>query len=200
MSDEDPMRRMVNAMVASGDELPAEVFLYGVAALRRYLQRRYCPPLRPDDLDDLAQDAVIQFLGALRRGLVTPGGNPTGYLLAIAVNEAKALLRPSCREVPLENLGGVMLTDDEAAARLDRIATADLIRNAMRNARVEGDATAVRVGTYLLDEIQRTGETPSSRIAAEALELSHAGVAKALRRLRRHLSEASTDGGAPLDT
>ena len=194
------MRRMVTAMVASAEDLPAEVYLPGVAALRRYLQRRYCPPLSPEDTDDLAQDAVIQLLGALRRGLVRPGASPTGYLLAIAVNRARTLLRPARREVPVENLGNLMLTDDEAVARLDRIATADLVRNAMRNAQVDGDATAVRVGTYFLDEIQRTGETPSSRTAAEALHLSHTGVAKALRRLRRYLCEASSEQGAPLDT
>ena len=190
----DPLRRLVTALLTPplGDLEPA-VFQSGVAALRRYLQRRYCPPLSASDVAEIAADAVSQMYEASRRGLVLAGKNPTGYLLKIAANSALARIRRAGRDLPVDAAAGVaVLNDDPTAARLDQVATADLVQRAMRHALDQDDVTAFRVATHLLDEIQRTGTAPSNRRTAAVLALSHAGVAKALHRLRNYLTEATT--------
>lgn len=191
--DSDPMRRLVTALVTPPlQELEPAVFQSGVAALRRYLQRRYCPPLSSSDIDEIAADAVSQMYEASRRGLVLAEKNPTGYLLKIAANSALAQIRRAGRDLPVDAASGdAVLNDDETAARLNQFATADLVQRAMRHALDQDDVTAFRVATHLLDEIQRTGAAPSNRRTAEVLGLSHAGVAKALHRLRGYISEAT---------
>ncbi len=193
MSNEnDPMLRLVTELVTAPDDLPPQVFEDGVAALRRYLQRRYSPPLAGTEIDELAADAVLQLFDAACRGLIDNADNPTGYLLKIAVNNARAAIRRTLPTVTVDDLAGSLLTDDQAAARLDQVATADLIRQAVGRARRQGDVTAVQAAVYLLDQAQLTGVVPSSRQAAQALGLSHAGVAKAVRRLRGYLTEADS--------
>jgi DNA-directed RNA polymerase specialized sigma24 family protein len=184
---------MVTALVTpSLQEIEPGVFRDGIAALSRYLQRRYSSSLSSGDIDDLAADSVSQLYEASRRGLVVETGNPTGYLLRIAINNALAQIRRSRRHLPVDALAGdLLLSDNETAARLNQFATADMVQQAMRHARDQDDVTAVRVATYLLDEIQRTGVAPSNRKTAEALGLSHAGVAKALHRLRGYIDAAN---------
>ncbi|MFI5492694.1 hypothetical protein [Actinoplanes sp. NPDC051859] len=190
---DDPMLRMVRELLAGGEGLPAKSFPDGFAALRDYLSRRFSAQLGPGDIEDLAADAITQFLDAARRGLVHADGNPTGYLLRIAMNNGYATVRKVGGTADLAGAEvASTLTDPEAAARLDRLATVDVLRRAMTRARRDGDVTAVTVATYLLDHIQRTGEAPSNRVTGDALGLSHAGVGKALRRLRTYLSAALT--------
>ena len=124
-----------------------------------------------------------------RRELLDPQFAPTGYLIRIASNAALAAIRRTRRTVPVDTThpGFLALTDAQACARLHDSATPELIQDAMTQAYGQRDATAIRVATYLLDEIQRTGKAPSNRAAAQALGLSHEGVGKALRRLRTYL-------------
>lgn len=188
---DDPLRRIATALATRPAVVEPAVFHDGVAALRRYLGRRFSPQLSPSDVDDLAVDAVTRMYEAARGGLVRDTGNPTGYLLKMAVTAALARLKTNRRDLPADWLAGFLLTDDEAAARLDQLATADTVHRAMRTAHEAGDVTAVRVATYLLDEIQRTGIAPSNRRTAEILDLSHTGVAKALHRLRQHIEQST---------
>jgi DNA-directed RNA polymerase specialized sigma24 family protein len=191
-TDSDPMLRMVTALVVPPGEMSQQVFREGIDTLRAYLRRRYSPPLAPVDIDQLATDAISQFFEASRRGNVQEDGNPTGYLLKIANRMAQAAIRTARRTVSADAdmTASLALTDEAAAARLDRLANVAVVRQAMADAWRDRDATVVRVATYLLDEIQRTGSVPSSRRAGEALGLSHAGVAKAVRRLKAYLIEA----------
>ncbi|GGQ65802.1 hypothetical protein [Couchioplanes azureus] len=186
---DDPLLRLVRALLDESGEVPAESFQEGFAALRDYLARRFSAQLGPGDIEDLASDAITRFLDAARRGLLSTDGNPTGYLLRIAMHNGFALVRKVGGTAELDGTAAA-LSDAEAAARLDRLATVDVLRRAMRRARLDGDVTAVKVATYLLDHIQRTGEAPSNRTTGDALGLSHAGVGKALRRLRAYLAAA----------
>jgi hypothetical protein len=70
--------------------------------------------------------------------------------------------------VPTEVLHDLALTDDQAAAALNRAATVDGVRAALGRIQASGDATMFIVITYMLDHIQRTGEQPSSRQAGAA--------------------------------
>ncbi|MEV6598025.1 hypothetical protein AB0M36_14255 [Actinoplanes sp. NPDC051346] len=187
------MLRMVRALLETDGEVPTDSFQEGFSALRDYLSRRFSTQLGRGDIEDLAAEAITQFLDAARRGLLVAGGNPTGYLLRIAMNNGFATVKRVGGTADLDGAeAAVTLTDTDTAARFDRLATVDMLRRAMTRARLDGDVTAVKVATYLLDHIQRTGEAPSNRTTGDALGLSHAGVAKALRRLRAYLTSALT--------
>jgi DNA-directed RNA polymerase specialized sigma24 family protein len=191
MTKDDPMLRMVTTLLNPIQQMPPQVFHDGTAALRNYLLRRFSAQLGRSDIDDLASDAVTQLLDASSRGLVVSDSNPTGYLLKIATNNAFSMIKKGQGTIPLDiAASSPLMTDDEAASRFDRLATTEVVRQALTHARRDGDATAVRVMTYMLDQIQRTGEAPSGRRTGEALGLSHVGVGKALRRLRGYLSAA----------
>ncbi|OJF13580.1 DNA-directed RNA polymerase specialized sigma24 family protein [Couchioplanes caeruleus] len=185
------MLRLVRALLEEDAELPPGSFQEGFSALRDYLSRRFAGQLGRGDIEDLAADAIAQFLAAARRDLVLADGNPTGYLLRIAMNNGFAMIRRVGGTAVLDGIEAT-LTDTDTAARFDRLATVDVLRRAMVRARLDGDVTAVKVATYLLDQIQQTGETPSNRTTGDALGLSHTGVAKALRRLRGYLATALT--------
>jgi DNA-directed RNA polymerase specialized sigma24 family protein len=192
MTRDDPMLRMVTTLLDPIQPMPTQVFHEGTAALRNYLRRRFAAQLGRNDIDDLASDAVTQLLDASHRGLVGNDGNPTGYLLKIATNSAFSMIKKGQGTIPLNVLSSSpFLTDEEAATRFDRLATSEFVRQALTHARRAGDMTAVRVMTYMLDQIQRTGRVPSGRRTGEALGLSHVGVGKAMRRLRGYLSAAA---------
>ncbi|WIM98598.1 sigma factor [Actinoplanes oblitus] len=186
----DPIRHLVSALTTEPGQLKGEVLQRGIAALRGYLYRRFGQALSGADIDEIAGDAVAQLVESVHRGMVSPAASPAGYLLAIASNQARTAIRRIHRNVPVGDTHPALLglTDDQTAARLEASATADLVQAAMADAYHRGDATAVRVATYLLDHIQRTGASASSRTAAEALGLSHEGVGKALRRLRAYIA------------
>lgn len=141
------------------------------------------------DLEEISLDAIVKFGDTARRGKVDTSRNPSGYLVRIALNAAVDRLRRGRRialidPADLVDVAGHYVTDDEIVARLDARADARLVRRALSTAHEAGDTTLVRVVTYLLDEIEQTGGVPSNRAAAEALGLSHTGVANALRRYR----------------
>jgi DNA-directed RNA polymerase specialized sigma24 family protein len=187
--------------LASDVDSPSEEIHRLLAWLTRNLRGRFVGQIAETDLEEIASDAVQRFMTAARQGRVSASGNPSGYLARIAMNAAIDRLRKDHRMTlvdpsDLVDLGGSYATDDEIAARLDGRADASLIRRALSAARGAGDSTVVRVVTYLLEEIERTGEVPSARAAGAALGLSHTGVAKALERFRAILGRtgASTTG------
>jgi DNA-directed RNA polymerase specialized sigma24 family protein len=156
--------------------------------LAAVLRRRFTD-LPETDLEEISLDAIVKFEDGARKGKVDASRNPSGYLVRIALNAAVDRLRKVRRvalvdPADLVGMAGDYVTDDEIVARLDARADARLVRRALSTAHKAGDTTLVRVVTHLLDEIQQTGEIPSNRAAAEALGLSHTGVANALRRYR----------------
>jgi DNA-directed RNA polymerase specialized sigma24 family protein len=155
------------------------------------LRVRFAGQIAETDLEEIAQDAVYRFMDATRRGKVS--ASPGGYLTRIAINAAIDRLRRDHRMVlvdpaDLVDVADTYSTEDEIAARLDGSPDAGCIRRALSTAHEAGDNTVVKVVTYLLEEIEQTGEVPSARAAGAALGLSHTGVAKALERFRRLLS------------
>jgi len=192
--EDDPLLFMVTSLLAHGGSVTAAGYQRGMNALRRYLGRRYSPPLPMADIDEIASDAVAQLLASSQQGALSARGNPTGYLLKIASNRAVTVIRAT-RRAPVLDLTDpdvLTLTDDQAAALLESSGTAETVREAMTLAYQQHDATALRVATYLLDHIQRTGEAPSNRVTASALRLSHTGVAKALHRLRDYIASTQS--------
>ncbi|BFU46899.1 hypothetical protein [Krasilnikovia sp. MM14-A1004] len=189
---DDPIQFLVLGLLSAPAAVTSQTLQLGVAALRRYLQARYSPPLSGADLDEIANDAVARLVESGRRGLVDEARNPAGYLVKIASNQAIAAIRRGQRTVPVDTThpGLLSMTDEQAAARLDEAATPDVIQQAMALAYSRRDSTAIRVATHLLDQIQRTGKAPSNRACAQVLGLSHEGVGKALRRLRTYISAA----------
>ncbi|WP_412748505.1 hypothetical protein [Krasilnikovia sp. M28-CT-15] len=187
---DDPIQFLVVGLLNAPATVTSQTLQRGVTALRRYLQAHYSPTLSSTDLDEIANDAVARLVESVRRGLVDETRNPAGYLVKIASNEALAAIRRGQRTVPVDTShpGLLSLTDEQAAARLDEAATPEIIQQAMTLAYERRDATAIRVATHLLDQIQRTGKAPSNRACGQFLGLSHEGVGKALRRLRTYIS------------
>ena len=60
------------------------------------------------------------------------------------------------------------------------------MRNALLGVYQDGDSTTFHIVTFILDQLQRTGEMPSNRQTARACGVSHTAVAKSLERFRRY--------------
>ncbi|WP_214292062.1 hypothetical protein, partial [Escherichia coli] len=110
-----------------------------------------------------------------------------------AVNVALDRHRLASRqpEVPLSLPDLEMIgppSDDDVASFLERRATAASVQAALAALRAAGDITAYRVATYLLDQVELTGQMPSMREAGRALGISNVGATKALRRMRPYLA------------
>jgi hypothetical protein len=82
--ENDPLKRMVAGLLSRPDDVSSETLHQGLEALRGYLRRRFSPLLSAADVDDIAAEAVVRLLESARRGMLSPGGNPIGYLLRIA--------------------------------------------------------------------------------------------------------------------
>lgn len=184
----DALARGAAAMVANPSALEPQDYRDVSAALRSFLARRY-PWFSPTDLEDVSASAIERMLRASRAGRIDPNGRPAGYLLAIARNAAVSQMRHVGREVSIDepSFPDPASDDETASAAIEREVTARQVREALAAARKNGDTTLFRAATYFLDEAQLTGHHPSYRQVAEALGLSHTGVAKALQRLRAYL-------------
>jgi len=164
--------------------------------LRGYLLSRH-PGLDGQDAEDIIEDVLIRLVGRITDGSWTPVPHEPrirAYLRNAAhwavVDFHRSARRTRESPVPTEDLHDLLLTDDEAVARLSRDATTESVRAALRRIRDSGDATAFVVVTAILDHIQRTGEQPSNRQTGAACGLSHTAVANALARLRPSFEQA----------
>ena len=187
---------------ASGDaaELRSRVELVAsrenLEFLRRYLRSTH-RFVTAQDVDDITTNVMARIIGRITSGSWKPVADPAmirGYLRRAAdwavVDFYRVSRRTHENPVPNEILRDLILTDDEAVAALDRAATVDGVRAALSRVRDSGDVTLFVVVTYLLDEIQRTGERPSNRQIAAACGLSHTAVANALVRMRPYFETA----------
>jgi hypothetical protein len=135
-----------------------------------------------------SRDGFDEAVLRLSRGESSPSTQEVQALLTWLV----AVLRGRFTDLPETDLEEISLDaivkfgDTARRGKVDtsRNPSGYLVRIALSTAHEAGDTTLVRVVTYLLDEIEQTGGVPSNRAAAEALGLSHTGVANALRRYR----------------
>jgi hypothetical protein len=166
-----------------------------IKTLERFVLGRY-PSLSSYDAEEIATEAITRVIQAAKAGRIKLEGDPTAYLVTVARHIVVDRIRSSARhtEVPVQSVEDLEMAtpDDNAiAAFINRSAAAADIRRALSAARLDGDATAFRVITFVLNETERTGHMPSNRDVAGRLGLSHTGVAKALARFRSYVE----DGG-----
>ena len=161
-----------------------------------YISRHF-PFVQQPDREDHASEAMARMLAAARAARVDFDNNPVGYLTAIAGNIVRDQSRSAAKRsagTPVRDVEDLRLPDEAAAARLEQVATVELVRTALRVAVDCGDETAVRVVVLFLDRAQLTGERPSNREIALALDRSHTGVANALVRFRDYVRERNSQG------
>ena len=188
--DRSALFHAATRFITAPDALTSSDYVEIRDALHRYLFSRFST-LSMEDIEDISAETVERVLAAARKHRVRPAGNPAGYFLRVAHNVAIQRIRRN-REMPIPpwNLPEIAVSDDDAAAAaLYRRADSAAVRSALFSAYIAKDLTVVRVVTYLLDELQETGTMPSNRKAADELELSHTGVAKARERFRKYLDQ-----------
>lgn len=177
-----------------GDLDPAEedalatAMSYVLAALPRLLTPRV--KNESQSPEDIAQEALAKFVTAAGAGQVNPGGSPAGYLLTIALNLLRDEAR-SARPVTLPLSDGVPLPEtgvDDLTRLLDRLASAESVRRALRRAFENGDRMALDVIRAWLDLAHQLGEEPPSRAVAEEVGISKSTVANVLERFKGYLT------------
>jgi DNA-directed RNA polymerase specialized sigma24 family protein len=158
--------------------------------LRRFLRAAH-PGLSSHDAEDIAVGVLTRLIDRVRMGEWAPQPNRRmleSYLRTAAnwavIDFFRRANRAREQALPPEELRDLVLSDDETASALEDAATAGAVREALHRIQEQGDATLFRVVTYLLDELQRTGDRPSNRKIAKACGLSHTAVANALVRVR----------------
>jgi DNA-directed RNA polymerase specialized sigma24 family protein len=160
-------------------------FIEGWRKLPSYLRFRFSS-LSEDEVQDVASDALMSVLAAVGR-MSDKGASieyPMAYLRATADRSAYVLLRKKAHlHLDIDDVAPIM-SDDAAAAAFNGSATSIDIKLFMRQLADDDDESAYKVLSYLLDEIQQTGRTPTSREIGAKVGLSHTGVAKALQRIR----------------
>jgi len=203
MSDANPDGGPGDAQsAASGDpaELRSRVDLVAsrenLEFLRRYLRSTH-RFVTAQDVDDITTNVMTRLIGRINSADWKPIDDSAmirGYLRRAADWAVVDFYRTSQQThenpVPNEILRDLILTDDEAVAALSRAATVDSVRAALGRVQDSGDVTLFVVVTYLLDQIQHTGERPSNRQTAAACGLSHTAVANALVRMRPYFATA----------
>lgn len=162
-----------------------------VKTIQTYVRGRYHTG-SPHDSEEIATEVILRIFRATQSGRLTLVGDPTAYFIAVARNVVADRMRQTAkrREVPFSALESTDWEDSDHNAIgsfIEQDAAADVIRRALAAARADGDDTAYRVITFILDETERTGRLPSNRDVARRLGLSHTGVAKALNRFKRAL-------------
>lgn len=190
----DPLAEFSVALVA-GREPSRGITSDALHVLGSYIRTRF-PTISHDDARDIAGDAVASLLRRMRDAEIDPE-RVAGYLLTAVRNGGVDHLKRARHQRELstapEYLPDTPASEADVVARLDRGATVKRVRHALLAARSDGDATAYRVAACLLDQIEMTGEQPSSRRLAELCGLSHTGVAKALQRFRAYLDESADE-------
>lgn len=164
------------------------------AHLDRQLSRRF-PSLSPPDREDLISDAIRSLLSVAREGRVDIEGNPGGYIWQTTQNRALDWFRKDQPE-PAEHLPEPGESDERIARLLDADASAQEVRDAMRELISAGEIRTSRLIGEWLVEAQRLGRAPSTREAGAALGTSHDSVARALKLFGEALVDARARSGA----
>jgi DNA-directed RNA polymerase specialized sigma24 family protein len=143
------------------------------------------------DPQDVAQEAVGLFVKAAASGRIRADRSPAGYLMRTATNVVITALR---RPAPPQLLGdddviADPISPDETVALIDRLASRDTVRAALRASAEEGDDTTVAVIGAWLDQAAIEGREPSIRAVAALAGVSHTSVVRCLARFRSRLAE-----------
>ena len=155
-------------------------------ALLGYLAVRYSRA-HTVDRETAVDDALVEFLAAVRDGRVRAEGSPGKYLRVIAQRKLSKQ-RESVR------LPDDLVDQDDAIARLlEADASKRIIEDAMWRARIARRYAVVRVVAAWLDLAERNGERPSSEEVAEKIGSDPAAVRQALGRFRVFLERAAED-------
>ena len=137
------------------------------------------------DVEELVDAVVVRFVQAVRRRAIRPEA-AGGYLARSVQNAAVDAHRSAVRR-PIEFDEELlrMPIDDEGLARLlaKHAARADVLAG-LTKAASDRRFTTVRVVAEWLQQAELTGEAPSSRQVAMALDLSHTTVNTALNEFR----------------
>lgn len=181
------MRQMLGDLAAGKEPRPSDI------AWVRDRLIRYVAHTFPDlDADDVVQTAIVRLLSR-RAGRGTEIRNPEGYVLFVARNAAIDLIRARRRrrEVELDAAGDTASEEDSIARLLERHATRAAVVDGMRTLIAADDQRTIRIITAWLDMAEELGRGPSTREVERRVGVSHATVAKALKRFRALLSERS---------
>lgn len=137
---------------------------------------------------DVAQEALKRFLTAVNAGKVDPGRSPAGYLLVTAVNVKRSMARKPPLPIPdLEAVEAGTADVDRVAELLDRLASGETVRHALRLAATQRDYSTIAVVRAWLDLAYKLSAAPSSRQVANELAVSKTSVANALTKFRTYL-------------
>jgi len=167
----------------SGDQSAWNELVERFSPLLWSVCRRY--RLSETDANDVGQSVwlrLVEHLPAIREPSALPG-----WLATTTARECLRVLRTSDHE--LSTLEDFTLSDAEAVATINSVATVTDVRRILHALAKSQDETLFRIVTHMLNQIQTTGEVPSSRQIAGACGLSHTGVAKALTRLQPYFAD-----------
>ncbi|WP_433075182.1 sigma factor [Dactylosporangium sp. CA-052675] len=160
--------------------------------LPRLIRRDDRPGLEPEDI---AQQALLKFINAIRSGRVDPDRSPSGYLLKIATTVASDLRRPGLPPSPIPDadLDRVWsgAGDDEADRLIEQLASESQVRSALALAVRRGDLSVVNVVHEWLNQARRNDADATQRAVAEAVGMSKSAVGKCLARFEQYLVEVA---------
>jgi DNA-directed RNA polymerase specialized sigma24 family protein len=155
-----------------------------VKALERFVRGAY--PGIAHEAADVAEEAVVRFVQAIRRGRLDENRSPAAYLITIARNEAVSRLRSPRRE-PVSTLP--VQEDPLLYGFLERQAARSDVESAWQKARRRQDTTVLRVVSSWLDLAAQLGRRPTSREVGRKAAVSHTAVRQALERFRSYFPE-----------
>lgn len=167
-----------------------------VTYLKNRIRGAY-PSLSHSDVEDIVANVLAKQIDRIRAGQWAPEGG-VSRIRSYLVNSAKWAVLDFYRSarwthetlIANESLRDLVMTDDGTVAALERTLTTEEVRAALRHIQQDGDTTLFQVVTYLLDTLQRSGNSPSNRQVANACGISHTAVANALVRLRPYFKKA----------
>lgn len=132
------------------------------------------------DTDDVFQDVMERLL----TGPLPAMDQPWGYLLTMARNAVRDLIRKRARRAEVELDPDLLADDDRIARLLEARATIETVRAAMASHAQAGEPLTIRVIAVWLDTARDLGEAPTLREVAERAGTSHTTVATELSRFR----------------
>jgi DNA-directed RNA polymerase specialized sigma24 family protein len=175
--------RVVRLVEGRGDASSSDLDVV-VQALERLV--RYAYPAVAHEASDIAEEAVVRLVHAIRRGLLDRQRSPTAYLKAIARNEAVSRLRSPRSETRSVVQGE---EDPNLYTFLNRHAAKTDIDSAWVEAKRRTDNTVLRVVASWLDLSAELGRAPTTREVGRLAGVSHTAVRQALDRFKSYFPE-----------
>ncbi|MDX5970198.1 sigma factor [Rhodococcus opacus] len=163
--------------------------------LENQIRSRY-PRISQLEAQEITQDVLLRYLKLRDANKLDPDGNPYGYLQSIirttVIDRHRRDSRLARYEETLDPARlSFVLGDRNIDDPFHDSGTIHLVQAALSRAVEAKDYTAFRVAVCFLDKSESDGRTPSNRAIADELQVSHTGVAKALKRFRDYVIEIS---------